>query len=76
MPTRLMQPAQKPTIQAPKTAAEWGRLMTAAIERATETKSRLVVGLKDAQAKGKTEQFLRRLGIIHLNDLERLFPRP
>jgi hypothetical protein len=75
MPTRLMKPAQKPTIQAPKNAAEWGRLMTAAIERAMEAKSRLVVGLKEAQAKGQTERFLRRLGIIHMNDLERLFPR-
>jgi len=75
MATRLMKAPRKPTIQAPKTAAEWHQLMMVAIERALESKPRLVPGLRDAHAKGLTEKFLRKLGIIHPNDIERLFPR-
>lgn len=74
-PSRLLKPAQKPVIQAPKTAAEWHRLMSTTIERAVEVRSRLLTGLRDAQAKGTSESFLRRLGIIHQNDIDRLFPR-
>lgn len=76
MPTRLMPQANtlKPQIQAPRTDAEWQRLMLATIERATLVKSRLVPGLRDAHVKGKAENFLRKLGIIHQNDLDRLFP--
>jgi hypothetical protein len=70
-----MNPAPKPTIQAPKSGAEWQRLMMTTIDRAVETKSRLVPGLRDALAKGQAERFLRRLGIIHPNDIDRLFPR-
>lgn len=75
MPTRLMNPGPKPMIQAPKTVAEWQRLMMNTIDRAVEHKSRLVPGLRDALAKGQAENFLRRLGIIHPNDLDRLFPQ-
>jgi hypothetical protein len=75
MPTRLMHSPAKPKIQAPQTHAEWHKLMMSAIDRATTTKSRLAVGLRDALAKGQTEPFLRKLGIIHPNDLERLFPQ-
>lgn len=75
MPTRLMKNAPKPAIQAPKTAAEWQHLMTATLSRATETQSKLLPGLRDAHAKGRSETYLRRLGIIHQNDLDRLFPR-
>ena len=75
MATRLMKAPEKPKVQAPKTSPEWQRLMMAAIERATETQSRLVPGLRDALAKGQAETFLRRLGIIHQNDIDRLFPR-
>jgi hypothetical protein len=75
MPTRLMTAPRKPLIQAPKTAVEWQHLMRATIVRATEVKSKLLPGLMDAQAKGQgqTEQFLRRLGIIHTNDIDRIF---
>jgi hypothetical protein len=48
--------------------------MTTTIERAVTVKSKLLPGLRDAQAKGKSENFLRKLGIIHLNDINRLFP--
>ncbi len=75
MATRLMTTPAKPAIQAPKSPAEWQRLMMNTIERATEVKSRLLPGLRDAQAKGQTEKFLRRLGIIHQNDIDRLLPR-
>ncbi len=77
MATRLMpQPGTlKPVIQAPKTAAEWHKLMMATITRAVEVQHRLVPGLRDALAKGQAESFLRRLGIIHQNDIDRLFPR-
>ena len=75
MATRLTKPAAKPKIQPPKTSSEWTNLMRTTIDRAVEAKSRLVPGLRDALAKGQTERFLRRLGIIHQNDLDRLFPR-
>jgi hypothetical protein len=74
MTTRLLQPKPKPRIQAPRTLSEWQKLMNSAIERATETKAKLLPGLRDAQAKGQVEAFLRRLGIIHQNDIDRLFP--
>jgi hypothetical protein len=77
MSTRLMPKGKKttkPAIQAPRTDAEWQRLMTTTIERAVAVKSRLLPGLRDAQAKGKAENFLRKLGIIHQNDINRLFP--
>jgi len=73
MATRLMKATKKPVIQAPKTAGEWSRLMMTALARATEAKSKLLPALRDAQAKGQTEKFLRRLGIIHQNDIDRLF---
>jgi hypothetical protein len=73
MATRMMKTAPKPKIQAPKTPIEWQRLMTATLARATENKSKLLPGLRDALAKGQVESFLRRLGIIHQNDIDRLF---
>jgi hypothetical protein len=76
MPTRLTKAPTKPVIQAPKTSAEWHQLMLQVISRAGAAKSKLLPGLRDALAKGKTEPFLRRLGIIHKNDIERLFPNP
>jgi hypothetical protein len=73
--TRLMKHPSKPPIQAPATHAGWQNLMTATIARAVEVRSKLLPGLRDAQAKGQAERYLRRLGIIHQNDIERLFPR-
>jgi hypothetical protein len=75
MATRLMKAPAKPKIQAPKSVPEWHRLMMMTIERAGAAKSKLVPGLRDALAKGQAEAFLRRLGIIHQNDIDRLFPR-
>jgi hypothetical protein len=75
MATRLMKAPAKPKIQAPKSAPEWQRLMMTAIDRASAANSRLVTGLRDALAKGQSEKFLRKLGIIHQNDIDRLFPR-
>lgn len=75
MATRLMKAPPKAKIQAPKTAIEWHKLMIATIARAGEVKSKLLPGLRDAMAKGKAENFLRKLGIIHQNDIDRLFPR-
>jgi hypothetical protein len=74
MATRLANPPPKPRIQAPKTHTDWERLMIATISRAVEVKSKLLRGLRDAQAKKQNERFLRRLGIIHQNDIDRLFP--
>lgn len=75
MATRLMNATPKPKIQAPATHAGWQNLMVSAIARAVEVRSKLLPGLRDAQAKGQAERYLRRLGIIHQNDIDRLFPR-
>jgi hypothetical protein len=70
-----MKAPAKPKIQAPRTPAEWQKLMQAVIVRASETQSKLLPGLREAQVKGQTEPFLRKLGIIHTNDIKRLFPQ-
>lgn len=50
--------------------------MAATISRAEEIRSRHLPGLRAAQASGKAESFLRQLGIIHLADIDREFPKP
>ena len=50
--------------------------MAAVISRAEEVRSRHLPGLRHAQVTGKAEASLRRLGIIHLGDIDREFPRP
>ena len=74
-PPRLMKAPVKLKIQAPKTSAEWTKLMQAVLARASEVQSPLLPGLHDAQVRGKTEPFLRKLGIVHPNDIKRLFPQ-
>ena len=76
MVARLMKAPPKRKIQAPKTVVEWSKLMTNTIARASESKSKLLPGLRDAQARGQVEPYLRRLGIIHQNDIDRLFSHP
>ena len=75
MQPRLMKASAKKKITAPKSPVEWQKLMATVLSRATETRSKLLPGLRDAQVKGQTESFLRKLGIIHQNDIERLFPK-
>jgi hypothetical protein len=75
MQPRLMNAPTKPKIQAPQTQNDWRKLMQVVITRASEVQHRLLPGLLDAQVKGQTESFLRKLGIIHQNDIERLFPK-
>jgi len=61
-------------IRTPQTSTEWTRLMMAVIDRAEQTGSTYLQGLRHAQANGKAEAHLRRLGIIHTTDIEREFP--
>lgn len=75
MQPRLMKAPPKPKIQAPKTQNDWRKLMQVVIARATEVQHRLLPGLRDAQVKDQSEPFLRKLGIIHQNDIERLFTK-
>lgn len=70
---RFNQP--RPQIRTPKTSSEWAQLMAAVIHRAEETGSRHLPGLRHAQAGGKAEALLRKLGIIHLADIDREFPK-
>jgi hypothetical protein len=70
-----MKAPAKPKIQAPKSPAEWTKLMQAVLARAFETHSKLLPGLREALVNGQTEPFLRKLGIIHPNDLKRIFPQ-
>lgn len=71
---RFNQP--RPQIRTPKTTREWAQLMAAAISRAEEINARSLPGLRQAQANGKAEAYLRKLGIIHLTDIDREFPKP
>jgi len=66
---------QKP-IRTPQTSPEWARLMMAVIDRAEQIKAPNLPGLRQAQASGKAEAFLRRLGIIHTGDIDRELPLP
>ena len=63
-------------IRTPQTSSDWTRLMMAVIERAEQTGSNHLQGLRHAQANGKAEAHLRRFGIIHTGDIEREFPLP
>ena len=72
MATRLYQ-AKRPQ-KAPTKQTEWARLMQRAIGRAEKAKDRRLAGLRKAQADGKSEALLRRLGIISEEDLSREFP--
>jgi hypothetical protein len=63
-------------IRTPQTTNEWTRLMMAVIDRAEQVGSNHLPGLRLAQADGKAEAFLRRLGIIHTGDIERELPLP
>lgn len=74
MKTRLLD--GKKAVAAPQSKDDWDRLMAKAIERATATSSRLQGGLQQALAAGKSEQVLRRLGILSMADLEREIPKP
>ena len=78
MPSRaLIQKRQRSrTIQAPEGKLEWNRLMQVVIRRAEQAGDRRLLGLRKALADGKSEQTLRRLGIIHPVDAEREFPVP
>jgi hypothetical protein len=46
------------------------------VSRARQVRPEWVPGLLAAQQKGQTEAHLRRLGIIHLGDVEREMPLP
>jgi len=72
MATRHNLPPTKPL--GPKTTHQWAQLMRSVLARAETVKHPIVNGLREAQAKGKTEEFLRRLGIICQQDIEREFP--
>lgn len=63
-------------IRTPATPGEWAQLLQAAVSRARQVRPEWVPGLLAAQQKGQTEAHLRRLGIIHLGDVEREMPLP
>lgn len=76
---RIMRPQLRakpkaPTIQMPKTTAEWEKLMRIVLAKAEAQKDRRQYGLRKALADGKSERVLRMMGIIHLGDLPRVFP--
>lgn len=50
--------------------------MRTVISRAKEVGHPALSGLKDALANGKSEDYLRRMGVIHTRDLEREFKKP
>lgn len=52
----------------------WDALMRKVIARAEETEDRRLEGLKKACEEGRSEAFLRRMGIICEVDIVREFP--
>lgn len=64
------------TIRKPQSPSEWTKLMMAVIDRAEQTNSKELPGLRHAQVNGKAEAHLRRMGIIHAGDIDREFPLP
>lgn len=78
MPSRPLKPMPKSQrkIQAPERKVDWYRLMQLVIRRAEQVEDRQLSGLRRALADGKSEQTLRRLGIIHEVDIDREFPAP
>lgn len=64
----------KPPVREPTTPAEWTALMLAAIRRAEKLQHSALPGLKKALTEGKSEAYLRRMGVIHIGDIERELP--
>ena len=62
------------TIRVPQSKGDWSKLMMAVIDRAEQVNSKELAGLRHAQANGMAEAHLRRLGIIHVGDIDREFP--
>ncbi len=74
MRPRLKNQSPPSPIRVAKTTEDWNRLIQAAIQMAEKTGDSRVAGLREALAKGQTERFLRKLGIVCPSDLMREFP--
>jgi len=73
--TRLKPTTKKvSTLRSAQTHEEWSFLMQSAIDLADRNRDPRLAGLRAAQAEGRSEQFLRNLGIICPVDLGREFP--
>jgi hypothetical protein len=74
MKTRYNQEPSQKAIKSPGTTVEWTRLMRTVIARAEQLKHKSLPGLREALAKGQSEPYLRRMGIIHQVDIDREYP--
>ncbi len=70
--TRNLLPGQTVS-RVPQTSQAWGVLMNAVIRRLTQL-GRPTAAMQDAYANGRSEQTLRRMGIICQTDIDREFP--
>lgn len=69
-------PAAPPKVRVPQSPQEWASLMEATVRRARQVAPGQLPGLLHAQANQQGEAHLRRLGIVHLGDLDREMPLP
>lgn len=76
MRTRLLNKPKEAPKRGALSPAGWEALMQRAISRAERLQDRRLDGLKRAMQEGKSETFLRKLGIICETDLLREFPDP
>ena len=77
-PSRILQTTKKKSVKpaAPKDHNEWIKLLRMTIERASKTKDRRLLGLRQAMTDGQAEQILRRMGILSIVDINREMPLP
>jgi hypothetical protein len=76
MRTRLLNKPKDGPKRGALSPMGWEMLMQKAIQRAEASQDRRLDGLKRAMKDGKSESFLRKLGIICEVDLLREFPDP
>jgi hypothetical protein len=64
----------KQVIKLPKSHDDWHRLMLGALDAAAKSQDRRQNAMRVALASGKTEQYLRKIGVICQADIQREFP--
>ena len=75
MATRLIA-VPVPAKGHPSTPQDWDKLMRRVMARAAYVKDRRLAGMQGIISSGKSQVYLRKMGIICENDILRVFPEP
>ena len=75
MASRINKPRQS-AVKLPQTHDDWHQLMMQALQLAEKVQDPRTNGLRAALAEGKSEAYLRKIGVICPADLKREFQTP